>query len=294
MPAEDEHGRKPNIPSWILPLDGHAYGGPRGLFQSRSNGDSLVGGVNGKSNYSASGGLLPEFKFGRYKPVADGKQERLKQASGLYTETKSVQVKKIPPPQFNGSLTVRGFSLGEIQESTSIGGGLLNKKALGILGWEQGRELSEAEWDQLWRTLVANRGPDGTNPPNWYRIACKACMKWYEDQPDTYFNTNTLARLDGTPDGKVQFLDRVQQVIWERKCFSTTMEDGKKLVGLGPPNAEVGHLVCIIFGCSVPVVLKRVGKDLNFIGECYVHGMMDGEAVDPISKHSAKQNFRLV
>lgn len=291
-PAEDEHGRKPHIPTWILPLAGHAYGGPKA--ESRANGDSLVGGVSGKSNYSASGGIPPEFKFGRIKQGSVGQsRKRVKQTSGKYTE-KSVQVKKIPLPQFDGSLNVQGFPLGEIVESSQIIGGLLNEGALAILGWERGKHVSEAEWDQLWRTLVANRGPDGTNAPNWYRIACKACLKWHEEQLDTFFNTNTLARLEGTPDGKVKFLDRVQQVIWDRICFQATMKGGKKLVGLAPPKAQVGHLVCIIYGCSVPIVLKRVGKNFHFIGECYVHGMMDGEAVYPIPKYSLKQNFRLV
>jgi hypothetical protein len=44
-------------------------------------------------------------------------------------------------------------------------------------------------------------------------------------------------------------------------------------------------MICIIFGCSVPVVLRKVSADgrnshFEFIGECYVHGMMDGEALE--------------
>jgi hypothetical protein len=42
-------------------------------------------------------------------------------------------------------------------------------------------------------------------------------------------------------------------------------------------------MICILFGCSVPVVLRRfneAGKFYHkFIGECYAHGMMDGEAI---------------
>jgi hypothetical protein len=57
-----------------------------------------------------------------------------------------------------------------------------------------------------------------------------------------------------------------------------------ELLALVPCATEPGDIICIIPGCSVPVVLRRLygpvgGKPLyKFIGESYVHGMMDGEA----------------
>lgn len=43
-------------------------------------------------------------------------------------------------------------------------------------------------------------------------------------------------------------------------------------------------MIAILYGCSVPVVLRRNPdpKSLHytFIGGCYIHGMMDGEAID--------------
>ena len=45
-------------------------------------------------------------------------------------------------------------------------------------------------------------------------------------------------------------------------------------------EAQLGDLVCVLFGCSVPVVLrKRIGEEYQFVGECYIHGLMDGEAI---------------
>jgi hypothetical protein len=60
--------------------------------------------------------------------------------------------------------------------------------------------------------------------------------------------------------------------------------DGGPCFGLAPRQAGEEDLVCILFGCSVPVVLKRV-KDprvtrlFELVGECYIDGFMDGEAV---------------
>jgi hypothetical protein len=74
----------------------------------------------------------------------------------------------------------------------------------------------------------------------------------------------------------------------------------------------MGHLIqviCIFLGCSVPMLLRKVkytdadGQAVysSFIGECYVYGMMDGEAMD-IQRNisdssnvdaSAQEDFRL-
>jgi hypothetical protein len=61
-----------------------------------------------------------------------------------------------------------------------------------------------------------------------------------------------------------------------RRIFST--EDG--YIGLAPSTALKGDLVCVLLGCSVPVVLREEGDHYIFIGECYTHGIMDGEAID--------------
>lgn len=51
-------------------------------------------------------------------------------------------------------------------------------------------------------------------------------------------------------------------------------------IGLGPIEAQVGDSVCIFRGAGVPHVLRRqaTGK-CKLVGEAYVDGVMDGEAV---------------
>jgi hypothetical protein len=55
--------------------------------------------------------------------------------------------------------------------------------------------------------------------------------------------------------------------------------------------AQQGDLVCVLFGCSVPVVLRRLDEDnsYTFIGECYLHGFMDGEAIAMQVKKDIKE-----
>jgi len=56
-------------------------------------------------------------------------------------------------------------------------------------------------------------------------------------------------------------------------------EDG--YIGAAPAETVVSDLVCVLFGCSVPVVLRPItdADEFTLIGECYVYGFMDGEAV---------------
>lgn len=50
-------------------------------------------------------------------------------------------------------------------------------------------------------------------------------------------------------------------------------------IGLGPVRAREGDIVCVLFGRSVPVLLREEGDKITFVGEAYVHGFMDGEVI---------------
>ena len=51
-------------------------------------------------------------------------------------------------------------------------------------------------------------------------------------------------------------------------------------MGLGPAAAKVGDKICIFYGGQVLYVLRQKNeKEHEFVGECYVHGLMDEEAL---------------
>jgi len=53
-------------------------------------------------------------------------------------------------------------------------------------------------------------------------------------------------------------------------------------IGALPEETQTGDLVCVLYGCSVPVVLRKlegVDQSYKFVGECYLHGFMDAEAI---------------
>jgi hypothetical protein len=50
-------------------------------------------------------------------------------------------------------------------------------------------------------------------------------------------------------------------------------------IGMAPPMARVGDLVVIFYRAQVPYIIRRLGALFRMVGECYVHGVMKGEAM---------------
>jgi hypothetical protein len=55
----------------------------------------------------------------------------------------------------------------------------------------------------------------------------------------------------------------------------------KGYIGLGHETCAADDIVCIFTGGEVPYIVRAAGgrDDYTFLGECYVHGIMDGEAM---------------
>ncbi|KAL5317114.1 hypothetical protein ACEPPN_014208 [Leptodophora sp. 'Broadleaf-Isolate-01'] len=288
------------MPSWIPFIDGHAYGGPGGVLNGRKNGDSFVGNLErqNQQHYCASGGLSPYVKFGKWEQIKQPEQSGFRNEYQGTRKSGPVSLDSVPeapnqtptvllplPPKFDGTLEVKGFKLDSIKKlSGRVLNGVIPAEAFEYGGWvhsDDGTFPAEVP-DRLWRTLVADRGPDGVNAPTWYRRACLECLMHVDANGD--LDTGGFGDLDDTPATMKIFLERVRSVIWCRKFF---LSQGKgkggshgPLFGLAPPEAREGDCICILFGCSVPVVLRAVTPDRHsFVGECYVHGMMDGEAL---------------
>ena len=55
-------------------------------------------------------------------------------------------------------------------------------------------------------------------------------------------------------------------------------------LGLVPEEAHQGDCIAVIYGCNFPVVLRPRGDHFKVVGECYVNGLMDGEAMEAKSR----------
>lgn len=54
----------------------------------------------------------------------------------------------------------------------------------------------------------------------------------------------------------------------------------KGYLGLFPMSSQKDDIVVVLFGGDVPFVLRRLPNGcMRLVGECYVHGLMTGEAL---------------
>lgn len=70
--------------------------------------------------------------------------------------------------------------------------------------------------------------------------------------------------------------------ITDRNEFFIT-ENG--FIGVGPAETKVGDMVTVLFGGAMPFILREIdagerGGCYTYVGHSYVHGIMDGEAVE--------------
>lgn len=144
------------------------------------------------------------------------------------------------------------------------------------------REGSGSLQDRFWRTILADFMPVGISAgSSWRRtadITSPMLSEWFFD---------AKARLE---EGHEPVLSASIHAFWiaaHGRCFFRT-EKGH--FGLCFPHTKPGDEVWVLAGGRVPFVLRRPEDDLidghedktrnlKMIGECYLHGFMDGEAL---------------
>ena len=90
----------------------------------------------------------------------------------------------------------------------------------------------------------------------------------------------------------MRFWKTVDDLSTDRRFFISS----SGYIGLVPSATMIGDRICVLSGGRMPYVLrpchKKTGEDVSdsleytFIGDAYVHGLMDGEAFDMVEKGS--------
>ena len=84
-----------------------------------------------------------------------------------------------------------------------------------------------------------------------------------------------MKRLAGEHQKSPHFSRHLQGNSRGRKLFGTA----KGYLGIGEILLQTGDLVCVLFGAGVPMILRPIGRSYRVVGECYLHGIMEGEAL---------------
>lgn len=275
----------PRLPSWIQFVDDAPFGRGDDVFDGRKAGVSFVGPPD-QSCYHASGRGCQQ-KYPQVEWPSDPVVESTIKTPGSRGRSKS-QVQR-----FNDvSILVTGLVIGVVSFRTDpFPDSVITKDCLERLGWsfqKKPTEVAEVS-NQLWQTLVADRGPNGTPMDPSYRRACQHVLIKLSN--NGHINIDKLRRK--TEGYTKEYLERVRSVTWNRSFIegmpsftpSSCEATSKKLVGLGPPKTNAEDVIAILYGCSVPVILRPVcnttgvHEGYQFIGEAFIYGKMDGEAL---------------
>lgn len=131
-------------------------------------------------------------------------------------------------------------------------------------------------------TLTAGLGTDGylVDDTEAFMLEYTAFRDWDFESNATLTSPPTKGLSDQDDDqihAGYQFFANSGPTILKRRCFETR----SGMLGLGPLATAAEDIVVVLFGGTVPFVLRPDADDQRYrlVGECYVHDIMNGEAV---------------
>jgi hypothetical protein len=141
-------------------------------------------------------------------------------------------------------------------------------------------------------TMIANSDNNANKASDGYLAASLSWYRWIHRIKSLEISEDLLPQASQEEDmARVTlFHSAVMRVCYGRRYFLT--KNG--YMGIGSSHMKTGDLVCIARGASVPLILnekrKFVGgydleplyicKERRFVGESYIHGLLDGEGYD--------------
>ncbi|PMD43635.1 hypothetical protein L207DRAFT_510144 [Hyaloscypha variabilis F] len=130
----------------------------------------------------------------------------------------------------------------------------------------------------------------------WYKynreaiFAGRSVRQWAERYTPHHIEIEGAVPLDQMPKWK-DFSGSWGPANFGRRMVTTE----KGYIGMALELSRRGDLVCLLFGCRMPVVLRPEGEYFRFMGECYMHGLMFGEGMKAFERGEYKlEKFELI
>ena len=90
---------------------------------------------------------------------------------------------------------------------------------------------------------------------------------------------NNLQNFAPTPGSRKYRAARFAQGFFRRFGMRRFFIMSSGHIGIGPQTMLPGDVVAVLYGGYVPFVLRPCGEEYELVGECYVHGIMNGEVI---------------
>jgi hypothetical protein len=146
--------------------------------------------------------------------------------------------------------------------------------------------------EALWRTMIGDHGLDDVRPaPKEYGDYYRLWQRMLADLDNIFASGkqnilppgfNTEQELSDATVLYTRFNSAFGPFNSNRRFCIT--KNG--YIGMVPPGTRPGDHVCILFGADTPFVIREAREpdevltSYELVGDCYVHGMMDGEGLD--------------
>jgi hypothetical protein len=189
-------------------------------------------------------------------------------------------------------LTVRG---GLIDRVTYVSSQVLLTRMMDNMGWKQWLQVNqqyckgipsyftgEAIEDVFWTTLVGGKTDAEAEATPEYR-------KQYQAFVDAAADGFTSIRTSPSSNSRSEMsrLYERRQLVQDFGIALMHTADHRSwcvtksgLMGMVPAETLKGDVICVPLGAQVPFVLREDGSNYRLVGECYIHGVMKGEALN--------------
>ena len=162
--------------------------------------------------------------------------------------------------------------LGLVWENGGVGVWLHDLDRLSYLATDTFK-TTEGRQKTVWRTIVADQEiRQGKKKPRLSKEKLSSVHEVLKDKDLSLTKVQTLITT-----GLGDYCEQLQIVAPGRRPLS--MSSG--YYGIGPYETQAGDVLVIFIRAQVPYILRRYseGNSFRLVGEAYVHGVMDGEAM---------------
>ena len=149
-------------------------------------------------------------------------------------------------------------------------------------------EDSQSQWKSFVNTLCMWPDKDYNNYCWWSVPAAKAirryckifCPETVHDQLlwNIPWNEKSSNKWDNITEKT--FVESIANILYNRMCFISE----RKILGLGPQQLQKGDLICVLLGCSCPVILRAKDQHYFILGPAYFDGYMWGKAMEEMEE----------
>ena len=235
---------------------------------------------------------VPNLARSKANPTMFESVEDPFKAWGPYDESKRLSVR-------NNTLSVPGLLLEKIATSASrslevtFGIGdwhkslaesaidelLVLREALQITSMPRWKAPEPIRKQAFWRTLLGGNWTDGCRLRQHHENDFNSYWEFMQQfdpelESDSIWDDYDLVRVNNVENKAIEIARERRFCMSESGCMGWIPKAGKE-----------GDIISVLCGCSVPVLLRPRGNAYEVIGTCYIHGIMDGEAVAAAQNH---------